>query len=68
MRAAVKTRTLPSLNSQQFSRKQQKGTTYIPKPRVTKADRALMELEKIERERMATKLKAAPPAKAEDQV
>jgi len=38
-----------------------RGGATVRKPRVTKADRALMELEKIEREKMAATLAAKPP-------
>jgi len=41
-----------------------RGGATVRKPRVTKADRALMELEKIEREKMAATLAAKPPAAA----
>ncbi|KAF2096484.1 HPC2-domain-containing protein [Rhizodiscina lignyota] len=37
-----------------------RGGTTVRKPRVTKADRAMMEQEKLERERLATSLAAKP--------
>lgn len=39
-----------------------RGGTTVRKPRVTKADRAMMEQEKLEREKMAATLAAKPPA------
>jgi len=39
-----------------------RGGATVRKPRVTKADRALMEQEKLEREKMAATLAAKPPA------
>lgn len=39
-----------------------RGGATVRKPRVTKADRAMMEQEKLEREKMAATLAAKPPA------
>ena len=41
-----------------------RGGTTVRKPRVTKADRALMEQEKIEREKMGATLAAKQPLAA----